>query len=353
MLFVGSHFTLFIILFIISHVIYYKFFRHVTPTVASGSIIMALTVFALQCLPELPFSNSWLLILALWLFIVWVYITVELMQVYLSENIIRAHMSDRLGIGYWISGTSLMALLMDQAEHTLHGYIVFLSMIAFLLYLIYLIIIVKWLIFTLRHKFNTYLNGVVMLPAISTQAVALLLIELFGKSIPDLGYQIVIFAGVIMFIVGLISILHYTLHAHLRRWIASGSNANCLIYAALSMIGLAGMNAGIFSSTMCMAVWWCAISFFFIIETFELARLLIRVKIKGIKKGIFVYNTSQWFRIFAFGILYGFTLSYYVKGYPVAELMSVIVAYVQYIVVALLAFQLIMVMSCALKREIK
>ncbi|MCE0722019.1 MULTISPECIES: hypothetical protein [Legionella] len=64
-----------------------------------------------------------------------------------------------------------------------------------------------------------------------------------------------------------------------------------------------------------------------------------RIKIAGFIRGIFVYNLSQWTRIFTLGMYYSFSLALYKQNGYANFIMDNVVMYGKYIVLMILLFE--------------
>ncbi|VVC76787.1 hypothetical protein AQUSIP_21140 [Aquicella siphonis] len=351
--FAGSLFIViaFILLLFLSHFIYVRYFHRIRFSIATGSAVLALNTYALVCLPSFRLSQPVLMLAALELFIIWIYISVSLLQIFLSGEKLVAHQADRLSTGYWVAGTILMALMFDRVEQTLHGFIVFLSLLSAVWYGIYLIIFMRWLFLCLRKRFHLHTDGMIFLAAVSTQAMVLLMTELFRDDVSAWAYQLIIGCGFVFFFAGLVSLVWHSLAAHARHLAAGWPNVNSLIHGALSITGLAMVSSLAYPEWSIVGLWWCALVFLLIVEGLEFSRLLIRLRRKGFWKGLCVYHVTQWPRLFAFGVFYGFGLSCYNKGYTTVFMISFIANYGQYILTALLIAQLAVVMRHVVKQE--
>lgn len=333
------------VLFIVSHLIYHRYFRFITPVAESGSVVMALGIFAITCLPQFHFSPFLMLAAALELFIIWLYIIVRLMQAYLRDTLSLQSFSSHFYIGTWVAASVIVVLFVDQVQSTLHGFIVFLGMMAILIYIIYLILIARFMRICIRKRFRVPVNGAVMLTVIATQAIVLLFSELFGGIIPFYFYQALILLGAFFYLGGLALIIRYTLVARRHSFMAVWPNANHIIYGAIAITGLAMLKSHAFHEAMLMPVWQLASLFVFLMILMDVVRLVMRIRTKGIRKAIFVYHTSQWARVFTVAMYYTFTFDYYNREYPVNVLVKMIARYGHYPVTLLLVFELMIVLS--------
>src|SRR3990167_5759193 len=124
---------LFVVLLTITQVLYYRFFRLITPVVTSGCFVLGAGAFLWLCLPEFGLPHFIMQIAALELAIIWVYLILGIAQSAI-ENVMPFHCAEEwLALGSWVAGTAIIALLLDKVEPLLHGSILFLAMVANLL----------------------------------------------------------------------------------------------------------------------------------------------------------------------------------------------------------------------------
>lgn len=340
-----SPFALFALLLFLSYGIYYRYFRFIPPVAASGSIVMALGVFALTCLPQFHISEGWLLVCALLLLIIWLYIAMRLLQRYLRDEFVWRSFTDRLSMGTWVAATVLVVLFVDQVEPTLHGFIVFLGLFAVVIYLVYWREIFLFARLCVRKRFCMPVKGSLLLIVIATQAIVLLCNELFLGDLPLYFYQTLILMGLLFYVGSVTLIARYFLSARYASWIVAWPNTNHIIYGALAITGVAALRTQAFSFASLTLLWWLAFGLISVFLLLDLLRLIIRINIKGWRKAIFVYDTSQWARNFTVGMFYTFTFEYYHEFYPASEIVEVIAHYGQYPVTLLLIMEIVIAWS--------
>lgn len=340
-----SPFALFAILFLFSYGIYHRYFRLIMPIAESGNIVMALGIAAITCLPQFGFPPFMLLVSALLLLIIWLFIAVRLLQAYLRQELELTFWSQRFSVGTWVAATVIVVLFVDQVESTLHGFIVFLGLIAVIIYVRYWITIGSFVKKSIRKRFHLPVDGTILLTVIATQAIVLLLGELFRDDLPLSLYQSFILLGVFLYLCALVLMARYFLVIRHSTFVAIWPNANHIMYGALAITGLAMLRTDAFSGHVLALVWWLAAFFLFTVMMIEMARLVIRVKLKGWRKGIFVYTTSQWARNFTVGMFYTFTFEYDNLSYSVSPLAEVVAHYGQYAVALLLVIELMIALA--------
>lgn len=119
-----------------------------------------------------------------------------------------------------------------------------------------------------------------------------------------------IILGIGLYIIGFVLIVNR--YAHIREWSIADDwqNTNCIIHGAMSITGLASCLSGAVSPNLVFLIWIWVLSWFIIVETIELMRGVVRIKVYGAVKGIGTHHMTQWSRNFTFGMLYAFTLNF-------------------------------------------
>lgn len=330
----GSPFFLFIVLFLISQLAYYLFFRPIKPSMMSGAIVMALAIFAITCLPnfELPFLL--VLILALELLIVWFYVGFSLIQAYLIDELHHKELATNLALGTWSAGTALLAFLLDQLQPILHGFIILFGILAIVLWLVYFFIIAQWFIATFVKRIATPVNGMVFLATVSTQCVVMVIDRLFGGDIGDWFYQCIVSVGYLLYFAGFFLLILYFVKQY--RISFKWSAANTLFYGAMALNGLAIINLNSeIPLWIIHATWWWTIISFVLITGIEIYFWVRRALNQESRKNLFKYATSQWLRLFSICSFYGFAWAYYHQHYNESTFLSWIADYGHYALLVL------------------
>jgi hypothetical protein len=76
------------------------------------------------------------------------------------------------------------------------------------------------------------------------------------------------------------------------------NNTNCILHGAISISGIACMTTKVLNESSIHFIWTLALIVFFIVECIEISRFFKRIKKDGVKKGILIYDVTQWSRIF-------------------------------------------------------
>lgn len=347
----SSPLFLFILLLIFSHLIYLRIFQKYKPGVESGAFVLAINTYVLACLPFYHLPVIIMLLVTLELLIIWMYISLGLMQSYLNHDLHFNHHADRLALGYWVAGTALLVLLLNQAALSLQGLVVLLSILAVILYVIYAVIFMRWLWLSVCHRFHLHASGMILLATVSTQAISLLLITLFRHDAPLWMYQCLIGFGFIFYPLGLIAIVMHLLNAHSHSFIKGWGNVSSLIHGALSITGLAILEAQGDMNDGVVYLWSLTLALIVLIELFDLFRFILKVKSHGFIREISIYHASQWVRLFAFSMFYAFTVLYYQYAGGGTSLSASIIYYGQYMITLFFVAQLVMAITHVINQE--
>lgn len=340
-----------ILLFVISHFFYQRYFRQTTHCLGAGVIMMSLAFYAIACLPLLHVPTFVIMITALELLILWFYYAVELMQDYVHDEFTMDSLADRLSVGAWVTGTILTALLLHQVERTLHGFIVLLGLVSVVLYLFYLWIMFQWCLMYWRKRFKLQANGLILLVTISTQSLVMLMGELFRDDIPAEYYQIIISLGAILYFVGMLAVVRYLFIARNGLAAVGWWNVNTLIYGAVSITGIAMLETGVFPAWVIDGIGFFVILTFVIVAVVEVSRFILRVQCKGIRAGVLVYHPSQWYRVFSCTAVFAFALSYYNHDFTENVFITWVAHVGVYFITLLIVGQGALALSHVLKQE--
>ncbi len=328
---------------------------------AAGGIVMALGIFTDAALPHLPFYTPLLgrmvtvEILVIWLFLVGSYLASAFNRHFRMHV---AHPLRRFALGTWVAGTAVLSILAMHAvpEAPLLGKV--LALLAVALYLPYVLMFVWGYGKLLRHPFGQNANGVILLATVSTQSIVIALHTAFGGGFPtDVAIGMVAF-DLIFLCSGLVLIaLHY--HA-VGSWLLAveWKNANCIVHGAVSITGVALVLTSNFGPDVLLGVWEVALVLFAVIEAVELVRLCEREHRRGWRRGLLVYDVTQWTRNFTYGMFYAFSLALYrhlaAVSSPTGDLwypvLRVIAAWGQYVVLVFLLVEIAIFLRARLHR---
>lgn len=275
-----------------------------------------------------------LLIIALYLMCFFVKCAIEK-----QFNIFTANAVNQFGIGTWVAGSSVLAILFLQEYPSWHIVIWACSFCALFFWPVYLIISFKnfWDILLKKIKLHT---GSILLLTVSTQAVVLLTHALIASAFPLSITQTLIFLGYVFYVIGIVIIGKYLISHQKKRLFLGWNNENSIIHGALSISGLASTVTHSINDKIIFSTWILATCFFIFVESFSLIKMYYRIKIAGLIRGIFVYNLSQWTRIFTFGMYYSFSFALFKQNTYANFILHHIVTYGKYVVLILLLFEI-------------
>ena len=319
---------------------------------ASGAIIMAGGIFGAVALQRLPLGDALTAplaaVLALgWFVIAWLILTDT------ARLGIAVHTSPLIGsfaIGTWVAASAVVARMAMLAAPDA----------PWLARAMFIAGALVWLWFVPRALRNlaqiacsaateTRPTGIILLTTVATQAVALPAFRLFpGVSIVHAAAAVVMGFGAACYVIGAILIIRRYVAGPSWRLADDWDNTNCVLHGALSITGLTAVISGLFGVRELAPFWAATLTVFVVVEAAEVARLIARVRALGWRRGVFVYDVSQWARNFTFGMFYAFTAALkghfaLSGGYPaITACADAILAFGQYVVLAMLLGELVL-----------
>lgn len=321
--------------------------RSESPT-ASGAIAMAIGIFIVGALHQLPFPAEALTqLLTLEGLVVWAFIATSYLTSYFRGTF-QVHTADPVGcfaVGTWVAGTAVLAKLLDKVLPEWHLVALGMALITLSVWLWYLVLISRRYGVIMASTTRLKANGVILLATVSTQSVLILLEQLFPGQIPWQIATGLIVLGYFFYSLGLILIVQRYLRQKKWRLAEDWSNTNCILHGAMSITGLAAVESGALPLDLIIATWLWVFIMFILVELIECKRLLERVRLYGWRKGVFTYHVSQWSRNFTFGMFYTFTLRMHpllqAKAGDILDTLQVnILALGQYVVLAFLVLEI-------------
>ncbi len=341
----------FIVLLALSALVRSRFRHRGYSATAAGAIVMAIGIFADASLPQLPFYTPLIAqLVAIELLVIWIFLAGSYFVSAINRHFRMhvAHPLRRFAIGTWVAGTAVLSVLV---LHTLPQALLLgkaIALLAVAIYLPYVVLFVQGYARLWRHPLKQNANGVILLATVSTQSIVIALHTAFGAAFPvPVAIGMVAF-DMIFLCSGLVLIaLHY--HAE-GSWLLAveWKNTNCIVHGAVSITGLALVLTSNFVSDVLLGVWEVALVLFVVIETLEFVRLCEREHRRGFRRGLLVYDTTQWARNFTNGMFYAFSLALYrhlaVASSPTGDLwhpaLRIIAEWGQYVVLAILLIEI-------------
>lgn len=270
--------------------------------VASGSIIMAMGIFLLGAAHQFTYIEEQFDYLFSILIVIWIVMLCKFIYSLFTRDYFKTLWNQPIlsfALGTWIAATSAVTILLKQQFPDIiqFKWLVFVNCIAWFVYLVITFIQLKKIIVTGSLK---NLHGIILLTTVSTQSIACLLMVVL-----DYTNILIILFGILLYLIsiGLMVTRFITKGSNLHEW----KNTDCIIHGAVSISGLAMTMSGVFELNILLIVWYTALCLFIIIEIIEILRAISRIKLYGIRAGIFTYHTSQWARNLTFGMFYYFS----------------------------------------------
>lgn len=363
-------FALLLILLALAAFVRMTLMRTSPSATAGGSIVMAIGIFGQAALQRIPFLPTLVSeILALSLGIIWLFIAASFAIDFMKKRFhvhTQSHIG-RFGIGTWIAATVVLARMQmigvpswSIALEEAFG------LIAALLWVWYMVMVLIGLNAIRRSRERLQANGVILLSTVSTQALALVAIDLsYTPTLKWIDYWaayqlfhqiafILILLGVTFYFICLILILQRYWRQKDWTLINNWDSTNCILHGGMSITGVATVLWGTAPFELCLAIWFYAFTVLVVVETLEIVRGILRVKSLGWQEGILTYNVTQWARNFTFGMFYAFTWVLVAHFYALlppylADLYQLILGYGAYFVMALLVFQMGLYLNTAIK----
>ncbi|BDH63078.1 hypothetical protein MTP04_32080 [Lysinibacillus sp. PLM2] len=276
--------------------------------VVSGSVIMALGIFSLGAMQQIPLIGQYSKTITLFLFLLWFLMIISFVTTFINHSYRKLLISipvKSFAIGTWIAGTSVICVLMVHEYQQLQIIIECISIFNLFAWFAYILFCISQFKRIVVHNLGRDVHGVILLSTVSTQSMVCLLINVFHGEVSNKMVIFFIVAGFAFYLFSMILILM----RFIQKWgsIHELKNTDCIIHGALSITGLAMTQSQVFSSEFLNCFWFFVLALFILIETFEVVRAVARVKLFGLKKALFTYDVSQWSRNFTFGMLYYFT----------------------------------------------
>lgn len=320
-------------------------FRHLRPVLASGAVVMSSGIFlagVLHRFPKLDLAAGETFTLVL--FTIWWLVTI-----YYKNDIRQKTFADPVhsfALGTWVAGTSVTGVVLYTRLEELRMLAGAMAVLNTAVWIYFLGICLRNFHRLITAGLYRRVHGIVLLSTVSTQSLVIFYSTLLPGSLPRSLIQILIFTGILFYLIGFFLLLkRYLFHRFdiCTEW----NNTNCILHGAVSITGLACSISGVFPSDVLIYIWLLAGLLFVMIEGVEVIRAYFRIRRFGWRKGIGVYHVSQWSRNFTFGMFYTFTmhLSTLLKSGFLHAVTEVVVRYGAWIIVALFINELLLCMK--------
>ncbi|WP_214987763.1 hypothetical protein [Bacillus sp. ISL-47] len=225
------------------------------------------------------------------------------------KNIHYANPINRFGIGTWVGGTSICGIIVFKQ----FGSSFLVDTLAFLnvgLWMYYVGISIKSIFEILSSGMINRVHGILLLTTVSTQSLVLLF-NTINDHVPAYMNGLLIIVGFSFYIISALCLFKRYSTSH---WSVTEdwNNTNCILHGALSITGLAMIKSGLVSGQTAAGFWIGTLIVFLFVESIESIRLMKRIRLYGLKKGVFTYDVTQWSRIFTFAMF--FTFTYFIES---------------------------------------
>jgi hypothetical protein len=328
------------------------------PPAAAGAIVMAIGVFGAGALQRMPDAAGDLTkAVAVIVALVWAAIFAAIVLRAFCEGTVT-HTASLVGgfaVGTWVAASAAvarMAMLAAPAELWLAKGALIVGAALW-----------AWFIpRALRNIARLFVlleipaNGLVLLSTVATQAVALMTLRLFGATPAFRSLALALMAlGAACYPLGVFLVLRRYARSADWRLASDWDDSNCILHGALSITGLTASVSGRFDAAVITGLWICTGVLFLVVESIELARVVARLRLFGWRRGLLVYDVSQWARNFTFGMFYAFTLGFAERfdlagRHPLLEAARrLVLDFGQYIVLLLLLAELLLMLRALLR----
>lgn len=327
---------------------------------ADGGVGMAFGIFGLAALQAIPVLANWLTRpLAFALLALWVLFMAAYLRAFVTGEARRyvRPVVGRFAIGTWVADSAVTGEFLLFAAPGWRPLALGLGTVGLLVWLWYAGVAARGFARMLADPDSCRTRGLILLATVSIQALVLLAFRLFpGDSLLERLAIAPIGLGYAVYGLGAALVLRRFLRLGTWHIEEDWDNTNCILHGAMSISGLAAVTCQILPWYLGLVSWAYAAAMLVIIEGVELVRLVVRVRHLGWRRGAFIYNVSQWARVFTFGMFYALTLAYVRRfgsaGDPgwVEALQRGILAYGQYLVALLLLLELAVFLRSRLGR---
>ncbi len=295
------------------------FLKRVSSPTPSGAIVMAIGIYVNGALTRFTFLNLFAPAIARLLLVILLIIAGSYVRALFRRTLYRDHLSHPVrsfAAGTWVAGISVCGISLAQRIPEWRPFVQVLLVANTLLWVYYISLMIRNFFIIIRTDHGKNVHGVLLLSTVSTQSLVIAWRVAFGTSA---AYRAVapymMGFGVLLYSVSFLLIARRYLNVRHGIDLAGGwFNTNCIIHGAMSITGLATAVSGVVSANVTLAIWLWVLGWFIIVEAVEIARAVVRIRAEGFRRGLGVYDPTQWSRNFTFGMLYAFTLSFNIEN---------------------------------------
>lgn len=311
---------------------------------------MAIGIFGLAALQRFAVAPALTLPLTLGLLVLWTALAASYFASYVDGRF-AVHLASpvrRFAVGTWVAATAVLARLVLFGIPEWRSLGLMLVGLAAVIWLGFLVLAARTVRDIVARSAVAVVPGVILLSTVGTQAVSLAVLDFFPAQAAWRSVAVVLIAlGGVFYLAGAAVVVR----SHARRsWSLKDDwdNTNCVLHGALSITGLALVLSGAAVQEATLGLWLCVLGIFVAVETIEAARLVLRVRAYGWRRGVFTYDVTQWSRNFTFGMFYAFTLALAGQTGSHTRLdtvLSAVLAWGHYVVLLLLLVEILVYLN--------
>ena len=273
---------------------------------AAGAIVMAIGIFGLAALQQIPALHVWLTRpLAAALLVTAALIGASYGRSAVTGDFAR-HVASPLGrfaVGTWVAGVAVLARVEFLAFPEWRWLAASLGVTAAVVWLAFLPLVLGGLRQILASEDRRRSTGVILLATVSTQSVALVVLALLAPSEPRRWAVLALLClGYALYGLGAVLIAQRYLRQPRFDWVEDWDSRNTILHGALSITGLTAVTCATLPAAIPIATWLCAAVLLALVEGMEIGWLIARVRVLGWRRGVFTYGVAQWSRNFTFGL---------------------------------------------------
>ncbi|HET7627178.1 MAG TPA: hypothetical protein VFK44_02215 [Bacillales bacterium] len=325
---------------------------------ASGAIVMGIGIFIFGSMDRIRFLIPLEKAASIGLLVIWSGIMLGFFYSVLNGAFVDRHLKNplnRFAIGTWIAGTSVLGNVLVKHSPAWRVFLESLALFNIVLWLGYVVLCLVTFHHMFRAPYVNRVHGVLLLSTVSTQSIVLLVHNVFAV-FSDTINALLVSLGVFFYMIGFALIIYRFRRLGRNELIHDWLPSNCILHGAMSITGLAAITTGVLPN-LWIPIWlWVAFGFI-VVETLECIRLKLRVRAFGAVKGFGEYHTTQWSRIFTFGMFFAFT-----RALPIAPggflygIRTLLLEVLPWIVLLLLVNEILLVIkeyTYRLRREVR
>lgn len=328
------------------------------PKAASNdaAIVMATGIIisgALQKFPALASSVGAYATIALLSLLLW--LAAEYIRDLFYGSFYQRHLSDAIqsfALGTWVAALSVTVVSLTVELPAFRPIAVFLFILAVVLNCAFVfLVILNYYRISANTSCLKEVKGVILLGCVANQSIVTAGSNLYDGSFPIAASLFLICLGTLFYVLGFIALVVSYKGKRFQNLVENWPNTNTLLHGSISITGLAIVSSQLNAPNIAAAIWLTSFSLLIAVEGIDILRALKRLRNLGLRKGLFVYQPSQWSRIFTLGMFLAFSIklpmkSSFLKENSWAALVhQVIIGIGPYLIVILFFIEVLLALS--------